>query len=84
MTSFNDALASIKLPSDVSKNPPPVTPVTPPVFRVGKPPENPPPKPPCFRCGGDGEISLVGRGRKGGNAGGVVEIRCPVCKGTGK
>lgn len=38
---------------------------------------------PCWRCNGSGEISSVGRGKRGGNAGTVQTVRCTVCKGMG-
>ena len=96
MSQFNDAFASLKLPpgrlrvvGDISflnddKKQDPIAPAIPPAFRVVKSTENQPSKPPCIRCGGRGEIPMVARGRSGGSRGGVVSIRCPVCKGTGK
>jgi DnaJ-class molecular chaperone len=38
----------------------------------------------CSRCEGRGEVPMVMRGRRGGNAGGVVYVTCPVCKGKGR
>lgn len=49
-------------------------------LKARTPPES---KSPCFRCQGQGEIPLVGRGKRGGNAGTVITVRCPACKGRG-
>jgi len=96
MNGFNDAFASLNLPSsrlrvvgdtgflDDTQKPVRIPASATPQKSVAKSPENPPPKPPCIRCSGSGQIPMVARGRKGGNAGGVVIVRCPVCHGTGK
>jgi hypothetical protein len=37
----------------------------------------------CHRCNDTREIPMVGRGKRGGNAGKVLMIRCPACGGGG-